>query len=223
MFFSNNKRFAKLDSTYIADGHHRAASAVRVSLMRREADPDHTGDEEYNYFLSVLFPADQLKIMDYNRVIKTLNGLSCEELISKLSEKFEIGGEWLDAGTSDVAWTTTAWTLASNVALTCGPDIDYIRAKMTEGDEEGNIFYVEPAFYYNLQGFKDKRAEAFEPILKEMERIVKANHHVIFTGNFEAPMYEKEGFIYKEQNTIICIYLFFISILSSIPCTPTFW
>ena len=60
-------------------------------------------------------------------------------------------------------------------------------------DEEGNIFYVEPAFYYNLQGFKDKRAEAFEPILKEMERIVKANHHVIFTGNFEAPMYEKEG------------------------------
>ena len=85
------QEFAKLDSTYIADGHHRAASAVRVSLMRREADPDHTGDEEYNYFLSVLFPADQLKIMDYNRVIKTLNGLSCEELISKLSEKFEIG------------------------------------------------------------------------------------------------------------------------------------
>ncbi len=84
------QEFAKLDSTYIADGHHRAASAVRVSLMRREADPDHTGDEEYNYFLSVLFPADQLKIMDYNRVIKTLNGLSCEELIRKLSEKFEI-------------------------------------------------------------------------------------------------------------------------------------
>ena len=53
-------------------------------------------------------------------------------------------------------------------------------------DEEGNIFYVEPAFYYNLQGFKD----------------VKANHHVIFTGNFEAPMYEKEGFIYKEIEDI---------------------
>ena len=69
-------------------------------------------------------------------------------------------------------------------------------------DEEGNIFYVEPAFYYNLQGFKDKRAEAFEPILKEMERIVKANHHVIFTGNIEAPMYEKEGFIYKEIEDI---------------------
>lgn len=69
-------------------------------------------------------------------------------------------------------------------------------------DEEGNIFYVEPAFYYNLHGFKDKRVEAYEPILAKMEEIVKQFHHVIFTGNFEAPMYEKEGYIYKEIEDI---------------------
>ena len=69
-------------------------------------------------------------------------------------------------------------------------------------DEEGNIFYVEPAFYYNLHGFKDKRAEAYEPILAKMEEIVKQFHHVVFTGNFEAPMYEKEGYIYKEIEDI---------------------
>ena len=86
------KEFAALDSTYIADGHHRAASAVRVSLMRREAHPDFTGEEEYNFFLSVLFPADQLKIMDYNRVVKTLNGSKPDELLEKLEEKFEING-----------------------------------------------------------------------------------------------------------------------------------
>ena len=86
------KEFAALDSTYIADGHHRAASAVRVSLMRREAHPDFTGEEEYNFFLSVLFPADQLKIMDYNRVVKTLNGSKTDELLEKLEEKFEING-----------------------------------------------------------------------------------------------------------------------------------
>lgn len=83
--------FAKMPNTYIADGHHRAASAVAVSLKRREENPEYTGNEEFNYFLSVLFDADELKILDYNRVIKDLNGNTEEEFISKLSEKFEIG------------------------------------------------------------------------------------------------------------------------------------
>ena len=69
-------------------------------------------------------------------------------------------------------------------------------------DDEGNTFYIEPAFYFNLMGFKDKRAEAFEPILKEMDRLIKTYHQVIFTGNFEAPMYEKKGYIYKEIEDI---------------------
>ncbi len=80
----------KVPFTYIADGHHRAASSAKVGQKRKEANPNHTGDEEYNYFLSVLFPASQLSIIDYNRVVKDLNGLSFEDFITKVAEKFEI-------------------------------------------------------------------------------------------------------------------------------------
>ncbi len=87
--------FAGIGEIYIADGHHRAASAVRVGQMRRESHPGYTGEEEFNYFLSVLFPDKQLMIMDYNRVVKDLNGLE-EEFLEKASEVFqveEIGAE----------------------------------------------------------------------------------------------------------------------------------
>lgn len=80
--------FETVPSMYIADGHHRCASAVRVGQMRREAKPDYTGDEEFNFFLAVAFPDDQLEIMDYNRVVKDLGGLSMDEFIDKLSERF---------------------------------------------------------------------------------------------------------------------------------------
>lgn len=82
--------FLKMDSIYIADGHHRCASAVKVGLKRREEHPDHTGDEEFNYFLSVLFPDDQLMIMDYNRVIKDLNGHTADEILSELKKLGEL-------------------------------------------------------------------------------------------------------------------------------------
>ncbi len=82
--------FAEIDSIYIADGHHRAASAVRVGLMRREANPGYTGKEEFNYFLSVLFPDEQLMIMDYNRVVKDLNGHTKEEFLQLVEESFEV-------------------------------------------------------------------------------------------------------------------------------------
>lgn len=75
---------------YIADGHHRCASAVNVAKMRREQNPDYNGTEEFNFFLAVLFPAQSLKIMDYNRVVKDLNGNTEEEFINKISEKFEV-------------------------------------------------------------------------------------------------------------------------------------
>lgn len=78
--------FAKIPATYIADGHHRAASAVKVGMKRREAKGNYTGEEEFNFFLSVLFPDEQLKIYDYNRVVKDLNGLSETELESKIAE-----------------------------------------------------------------------------------------------------------------------------------------
>lgn len=83
--------FAAVPATYIADGHHRAASAVKVGMRRREAKPDWTEADEFNYFLTVLFPDDQLAIMDYNRVVTDLNGLSSEEFLAKVrSAGFEV-------------------------------------------------------------------------------------------------------------------------------------
>ena len=80
----------EVDSLYIADGHHRSASSVKVGLKRREENPNFTGDEEYNYFMSVMFPDEDLFIMDYNRVVHTLNGLSFEDFMSKVKEKFNV-------------------------------------------------------------------------------------------------------------------------------------
>lgn len=80
--------FAQIKPLYIADGHHRSASAVRVGLKRREANPDFTGEEEFNFFLAVAFPHQDLRIMDYNRVVKDLNGLPVEEYINKVKDKF---------------------------------------------------------------------------------------------------------------------------------------
>lgn len=77
--------FSRIPCTYIADGHHRCASAVKVGLKRRQENPAHTGREEYNRFLSVLFPHDQMYIMPYNRVIKDLNGLTREQFISRVT------------------------------------------------------------------------------------------------------------------------------------------
>ena len=82
--------FARMEAVYIADGHHRAASAVRTGLKRRKAHPDYTGEEEFNYFLSVLFPDDELMIMDYNRVVRDLNGLSAEEFLRRAKEVFSV-------------------------------------------------------------------------------------------------------------------------------------
>lgn len=84
------KAFADIPGVYIADGHHRAASAVKVGLKRRNECGEYTGTEQFNYFLSVLFPHDELMIMDYNRTVKDLNGFTEEEFISKLEENFVI-------------------------------------------------------------------------------------------------------------------------------------
>lgn len=82
--------FAAISDIYIADGHHRAASAVKAGLKRREECPDYNGTEEFNYFLSVLFPDESLVIMDYNRSVKDLNGLSKEGFLEKVKENFNL-------------------------------------------------------------------------------------------------------------------------------------
>ncbi len=83
-------KFEKIDKLYIADGHHRAAAGSRLAKKRKESNPNHTGEEEYNFFAAAIFPAHQLKILDYNRVVKDLNGLSEEQFLNKLEEIFEI-------------------------------------------------------------------------------------------------------------------------------------
>ena len=82
--------FASIPALYVADGHHRTAAAARVGQECMAANPNHSGDEEYCYFLAVTFPASQLRIIDYNRVVKDLNGLSKEEFLSKVEESFEV-------------------------------------------------------------------------------------------------------------------------------------
>jgi len=82
--------FKNIPALYVADGHHRTAAAARVGAEKREQNPNHTGNEEYNFFLAVIFPESQLKVIDYNRVVKDLNGLSADEFLAKLSESFEV-------------------------------------------------------------------------------------------------------------------------------------
>lgn len=82
------EEFAKMPALYIADGHHRSAAAALVGTEKAKANPNHKGDEEYNYFMAVAFQASQLTVLDYNRVFKDLNGNTSEEFIQKLTQNF---------------------------------------------------------------------------------------------------------------------------------------
>ena len=82
------KAFAAMPALYIADGHHRSAAAALVGAEKAQQNPNHKGDEEYNYFMAVCFPANQLTIIDYNRVVKDLNGLTAEEFLAAVSKNF---------------------------------------------------------------------------------------------------------------------------------------
>jgi uncharacterized protein (DUF1015 family) len=91
------EEFGNVPLTYIADGHHRAASASRARAALRSQNPSSTGDEEYNFFLTVLFPADQLRILPYNRVVKDLNGMSAGDFLGALAEHFTVSAPGEDA------------------------------------------------------------------------------------------------------------------------------
>ena len=108
---------AKLPSSYVADGHHRTASAARVGRERREKNPNHNGSEEYNWFLCVLFPASQLQILPYNRAVKDLNGHSNEAFLAAVARVFELkpNGSPTPAGPGQIrmyldgSWYDLAW------------------------------------------------------------------------------------------------------------------
>ena len=89
------KEFEQLDSLYIADGHHRMAAAATVTRMRREANPAHDGTEEYNRIMAVIFPDDQLKIMDYNRVVRDLGGIDEEAFLANVRERFDVSDDFI--------------------------------------------------------------------------------------------------------------------------------
>jgi len=88
--------FAKMPSMYIADGHHRSAAAALVGAEKQRQNPNHTGQEEYNYFMAVCFQASQLTILDYNRVVKDLNGLTSEKFLDALSKSFQVEDKGTD-------------------------------------------------------------------------------------------------------------------------------
>ena len=90
MIATVTERFAAMPYLYIADGHHRTAAAAHVGEERAQQDPHHTGDEEYNFLLAVCFPESHLKVMDYNRVVKDLNGLTDEQFLARVAENFDI-------------------------------------------------------------------------------------------------------------------------------------
>ena len=84
------KQFAEMPALYIADGHHRSAAAALVGAEKAKQNPNHRGDEEYNYFMAVCFPASQLTVLDYNRVVKDLNGMTSEQFLEALTKNFVV-------------------------------------------------------------------------------------------------------------------------------------
>ncbi|MCI8505301.1 MAG: DUF1015 domain-containing protein [Lachnospiraceae bacterium] len=121
--------FAQVPETYIADGHHRAASAVRVGFKRRGENSNHEGNEPYNYFLSVLFPDEELMIMDYNRVVKDLNGLSEEAFLERIKKDFEVrtvGSEPVQPGKKGEfgMFLSDCWYLLTTKRIPCGDPVE---------------------------------------------------------------------------------------------------
>ena len=114
--------FQNVPVSYVADGHHRTASAARVGRERRESNPDHTGNEEYNWFLAVLFPASQLQILPYNRAVKDLNGLSKEAFLEAVGKAFTLRPDSTPTPKHpgdirmylDGAWYKLSWTPAED-------------------------------------------------------------------------------------------------------------
>jgi len=174
--------FLEIPATYIADGHHRAASAVKVGLRRRAENPDYTGDEEFNYFLSVLFPDDQLMIMPYNRVVTDLNGLGEEEFLAAVEEIFEVEFVGDRAVAPDRKGTFGMYLGGGWYRLTAKPE------RMSDDPVDGlDVSVLQNDLLSPVLGIgdprTDKRIDFIGGIrgLKELERRVAADMMVAFS------------------------------------------
>ena len=175
------ERFVKTEALYIADGHHRCASAVKAGLKRRENNPRHNGTEEYNYFLSVLFSADELYIMDYNRVVKDLNGYTTEEFLKRIGADFEVTFAGKEAYRPSQKGEFGMYLESSWYKLTAKPHI------LSEDAVEGlDVSVLQNALLAPVLGIQDPKTDdriAFVGGirgLEELERRVKLDMKVAF-------------------------------------------
>lgn len=176
------QRFEKINEIYIADGHHRAASAIKVGCKRRKEHPDYTGKEEFNYFLCTLFADEELEILDYNRVVKDLNGYSEAEFLEKIKESFKVE----EACKSPYApkqkkefgmYLGEKWY---RLELKKGKDLDDVVEGLDVSILQNEL--LEPVLGIKEPG-KDKRIAFVGGIrgLKELERCVKNGFQVAFS------------------------------------------
>jgi uncharacterized protein (DUF1015 family) len=129
------REFAQVPAAYVADGHHRTASAVRVGRERRAANPNHSGDEDYNWFLAVLFPASQLRILPYNRVVKDLNGWNTDSFLKKVGEYFAVSPRNFSTPREvndimmylDGQWYDLAWQPSLDMEIIASLDVSYLQ------------------------------------------------------------------------------------------------
>jgi len=130
--------FENVPVTYVADGHHRSASAARVARMRADANPAHDGTEPYNWFLTVLFPDDQLRIMAYNRIVQDLNGLDLDSFLQRVGERFDVqaSGVSKPACATDISmylagtWYTLSWTPTGDEDPVTGLDVSVLQQSL---------------------------------------------------------------------------------------------
>ena len=166
---------------YIADGHHRAASAVRVGLMRRAAHPDYTGEEEFNYFLSVLFPDSELMIMDYNRVVKDLAAYSVQAFLEKVGEKFEIENKGAEAYRPRKKGEIGMFLIDTWYCLTAKPQIE-----STDPVDGLDVSILQNEILAPLLGITDPKTDQRISFiggirgLKELEKRVRTSDTVAF-------------------------------------------
>jgi len=145
----------EVEAFYVADGHHRTAAAARVGAERRLANPHHDGTEEYNYFMAVCFPESQLKIIDYNRVVKDLNGLTAAQFISLLDEDFEVEPKGADIYRPDRLHNFSMYLEGSWYSLTARP------GRYDDGDPIGvlDVTILSRLVLDKLLGIKDLRTD----------------------------------------------------------------